>query len=619
MARFARLVPRLVNNLRLRLTQTNRVCAKQLLDSALLAPAVTPSTSVRASHGEGGVQIQQHAEISAEFRPSILSRSWAAEFAHAESPAGILQYLFLTLRGNTCPQEFLEELSRFLLHDEPLAPPVAAFWQLWTSNDLAIFYKLLLAHGVDDAALFAQIRAYMARSLQHFSPADAAVVLAAAAEAPDSRLTLELLHHPILDATAAAAAEAHRGGALTHASVSDSVRVFFAVSRVYDQSLRGSAASVGQQTQAIALSSPPHSEAESLPVGDASKMVAAWASSLEPLALLSQHLRGCVPAASPRATLRSESQEPRLSLHAAVAAALNDAGSHRTTSVAGSGGVCGRAPRTAGEGRAPLLHEGKLQCVWREALGACKAVKLDSGCGGERTVEQETDRQPQEANCEHAVYELLTVAVPALSETPEPFNTSEAGNFSRIVSVLISMGALTKQLQLRPKKDVVVGSLLRSSADLSTNDCLSLLELLWPLAVSPSFSLPFRWVEGQQRGKGLENPVHAPFTLHRGFNLSSAGLLFHLAAQAHCLSPSSLLALAAFAEVCLARDGGGDLAYLASDSGGSKELHVQRMRKQGQVQDEVVVGGFQSLCRFFKRLPALESCDGLPYKQIAGP
>ncbi|KAL8455015.1 hypothetical protein Emag_001142 [Eimeria magna] len=273
MGRFARLVPRLVSNWHMRLTQTNRVCAKQLLDSALLAPAVEPSSFAEAPRQKGSAQGELHSGACAVDSSSSSSRSWPGQHALEEtskqhgdiwaameshallalptmrqvmfptlsavhamqaaavcqvvsrelrahrqsfelglcfcSPAGILQYLYLTLRGNTHPQEFLEELSRFLLHDEPLAPPVAAFWRLWTANDLALFCKLLLAHGVDEPRLFAQVHARMAMSLQHFSPSDAALVLSAAAKAPRSRFTLLLLHLSRPGATVAAAAEAH--------------------------------------------------------------------------------------------------------------------------------------------------------------------------------------------------------------------------------------------------------------------------------------------------------------------------------------------------------------------------------------------------------------------------
>ncbi|KAL8270746.1 hypothetical protein Esti_005348 [Eimeria stiedai] len=525
MGRFARLMPRLVCNLHLRLTQTNCACAKQLLDSALLAPAVVPSASAGAPRQTKSTQGQLHSEAFAD-------------------PAGILQYLFLTLRGSTHPQEFLEELCRFLLRDEPLAPPVAAFWKLWTSNDLALFYKLLLAHGVDDAALFAQVRARMVMSLQHFSPTDAALVLSAAAEAPRSRLTLELLHPSKPDATSAVAAEAQPGRAvaepqrkieemrpgtnsderhphppaeplplfasLLRSFVTQASSLFGvlsgSLSRTASVAIRGSLASVPQQTQPTALSSPPHSLAESAAVGDPCTTAAAWANSLEPLALLARHLRGCVSTASPRATLRvlaaavtlwgilrSEGQESQLSLRAAVAAASNDAEAADFTDLKGSEGGCGGSLETTAEWWAPSFPEGKLECALSRSLGGCKAGKDCSKGSSEETVDQDTDRQQQEARCEDAVRELLTAAIPALS-----------GSFS----------------------------------DLSLDDCVSLLELLWPLAVSSSFSLPFRWVE------------------------------------------------AAFAEACLARGGGDGLASLASESKHGKELHVHR--KQREVQEEVV-------------------------------
>ncbi|KAL8449273.1 hypothetical protein Emed_003257 [Eimeria media] len=393
----------------------------------------------------------------------------------------------------------------------------------------------------------------MTTSLQHFSPSDIALVLSAAAKAPLSRFTLQLLHAPRPTAAAAAAAaevqpkegvppqqqreteemkllsgfdssnsDLHQNAEhpslfvsllrafvtqLPHASVNDSVRVFFAVSVVYNHLIRDSVASLPQQTRPAALPSLPCSQTESLAADDACAVAAAWADSLEPLTLLARHLRGCVSAASPRATLRvlagavrlwpllrNEAQESRLSLHASVAAALSDRG--------GSEGP----PQTAGEGGGLSLDRGKPHCACSEVLSACKAGRDGGQCSNEEKVQKETMKKQQEAACDNALRELLAATIPALSG---------------------------------------------SSADLSLGDCVSLLELLWPLVVSPNFSLPFCWVEG---------------------------LLFHLAAQAHSLSPSSLLALAAFAELCLARDGGE----------GSKELYIHRTQKERQVQNEVV-------------------------------
>ncbi|KAL8428164.1 hypothetical protein Efla_005507 [Eimeria flavescens] len=192
MGRFPRLVPRLINNFGFHLRQTNRVCPKQLLDAALLAPSLPPAA-------ERGVY-PQLAGLPEPPAPT------------ASAQSGILQFLFLTLRKNYFPKEFLDELSRFLLVSEPLAPPVSVYWQLWTANDLAVFYKLLIAHGVSDSALFAQVRERMAACMQHFTAADVALVLSAAADTPASSLTLALLrphrHRSIAAAAAATAAEA---------------------------------------------------------------------------------------------------------------------------------------------------------------------------------------------------------------------------------------------------------------------------------------------------------------------------------------------------------------------------------------------------------------------------
>ncbi|KAL8455016.1 hypothetical protein Emag_001143 [Eimeria magna] len=311
----------------------------------------------------------------------------------------------------------------------------------------------------------------------------------------------------------------------------DSYRTLLINVLISSSQIRDSVASLPQPTQPLGLSSLPCGQAESLAIDDACTVAAAWANSLELLALLARHLRGCISAASPRATLRvlagavtlwrvlrSEGQGPRLSLHASVAAALSDAGAVEFSGPAASQGLR-EPPEVAGEWWAPPFDTGKPQCAWGKLLSACKAVSDGSKCNNEEKLEQETIEKQQEATCDGALRELLSATIPALSE---------------------------------------------SSADLSLRDCVSFLELLWPLAVSPSFSLPFRWVEG---------------------------LLFHLAAQAHCLSPPSLLALAAFAEACVARDGGeGSLLSLASGSEGSEELHVQRIEKQRQVQNEVVAG-----------------------------
>ncbi|CDJ33021.1 uncharacterized protein EMH_0079420 [Eimeria mitis] len=203
MGKYALLFPRLVNNAQLRITQTAKVCPRQLLDAALLAP---PLPSLAAS-GSSPLPDTQEApppsmkadsclSAAAQWRPifpqtfpsnahlheGAAKESRVSEHQHAKaertweilemhavaalpslSPAGILQFLFLALRANFHPKHFLAELRRFALDGEPAAPPVDTFWLLWTANDLALFCKLL-AESLQEADVNDCVRAFFAAS-----------------------------------------------------------------------------------------------------------------------------------------------------------------------------------------------------------------------------------------------------------------------------------------------------------------------------------------------------------------------------------------------------------------------------------------------------------------------
>ncbi|CDJ33578.1 uncharacterized protein EMH_0016660 [Eimeria mitis] len=242
MGKYALLFPRLVNNAQLRITQTAKVCPRQLLDAALLAPPL-PSLAASGSSPLPGTQeapppsmkADSCLSAAAQWRPifpqtfppnahlheGAAKESRVSEHQHAKaertweilemhavaalpslSPAGILQFLFLALRANFHPKHFLAEylalclcccetqLRRFALDGEPAAPPVDTFWLLWTANDLALFCKL---HHVDDADLVAKLLSRVATSLSYFSPEDVALILGAAAGESSSSLRAALL------------------------------------------------------------------------------------------------------------------------------------------------------------------------------------------------------------------------------------------------------------------------------------------------------------------------------------------------------------------------------------------------------------------------------------------
>ncbi|XP_026192870.1 uncharacterized protein LOC34622836 [Cyclospora cayetanensis] len=220
MGKYSNLVSRLVSNSQLKITQTAKVCPKQLLDAALLAPVVPPHTyssgrdqaaaclatsGASPSYKRRSLELIGHASekrndvgstISGEPSTEAFTKAtsiWATLETHAMlalpslSPSGILQFMFLALRGNYTPVDFIQELHQYLLTSEPAAPPVEAFWQLWTANDIALLCKLLV--GLSEGPLVLLVCARIACCLPHFLPQDSAIVINAMAADPSSYLT----------------------------------------------------------------------------------------------------------------------------------------------------------------------------------------------------------------------------------------------------------------------------------------------------------------------------------------------------------------------------------------------------------------------------------------------
>ncbi|CDI74178.1 hypothetical protein, conserved [Eimeria praecox] len=501
MGKYALLFPRLVNNAQLRITQTAKVCPRQLLDAALLAPPVLP----RAVSSPSPPSRRQDSSA-----PSPLADgSRSATTQRVPSSPLSVPYHALQGQGATEANDFSEYQRTRAEHT----------WAILEMHAVAALP--CLSHHVDDAALVEKLLSRAADCLSHFSPEDVALVLGTAAgesstclrealllqqpaavgEVTQPRGALEGCQLSLSAATLPRASSVEEDGdgsrpcraglplfVVLDADLNDCVRAFLAASKIC-------AASVED-----ALSSPKLG-----PSGAVSPQLSAISGALEPLCLLTQHLGCKVGTASASAKLRIVAGGARLlrilrqrkgseeiSLQEAVAAAVSAAAVAEFTTATSdeqlqscssenNGGLRGSQPF----GPPDYFHQGSKDAVLKTPLFAVCSTTLRSG--------HTLGRAPRPARaCSSSAADHLEEA---LQET-----------------LLAS-----------------IFSLCSVPGDLKSGEGMILLELLWKLRMHYGFSVPFACVEG---------------------------VYFHLLANLHQLAAHEVVALTASFELSHSADDG---------------------------------------------------------------